>query len=187
MSPVSVHHYLWSWKSIYSTSVLPWELNFQFQVSPPVRRLTTFSLSPIHIAPFYFIAQFIASLPHSFWSSWSSKLLELLLSVACLVMAPLISWFCGSSFLRAPMLGCLSNRSWSKLVHADLCPLVLSCNSLVLNRDQYLNLQLLFNTLFQHFDVIFQASKDKRSGRGKRDKCYFLTYAALKTAQTPAH
>lgn len=57
----------------------------------------------------------------------------------------------------------------------------------MLNTGQNLNLQLLFNTLFQRFDVIFQASKDKKGGRGERDKCYLSTYAALKAAQTPAH
>lgn len=180
MSPESVHHYLWGCKLIYSSSVLLWELNFQFQTSPPVRRLTAFSLSPFYIAPLYFIAQFIASLPYSFWSSWSSKLLQLLLSVAGLVVTPLISWFSALSFSRAPLDSSRSNRSRSKLVGADLCPLGPPCNSLVLNTGQNLNLKLLLNTLLQHFDVIFQASKDKRSGRGERDKCYLSTCAALK-------
>lgn len=171
MSPESLHHYLWGCKPIYSSSVLPWELNFQFQVSPPVRRLKAFSLSPFYIALLYFIAPCIASLPCSFWSGWSSKLHQLLLSVACPVITPLISLFCDLSFLGAPMPSSSWNRSQTKLVHDDLCALVPSCNSFVLNRGQNLNLQLLFNTSPQHFGVIFQVSKDKRRGKGERDKC----------------
>lgn len=146
MSLELVHHYFWGCKPIYSTQ----ELNFQFQVSPPVRRLTAFSLSPFYIAPLYFIAQFIASRPYSFWSSWSGKHLQLLLSVASLVMTPLISWFRGLPFSRAPVHSSLLNRWQSKLVRADLCPLVPSSNSLGLNRGQNLSLQLLFNTLLHN-------------------------------------
>lgn len=150
-------------------------------MSPRVRRLTAFSLSPFYIELSYFTALFIASVTYSFWSSWSGNLLQLLLPVPSLVVTALVL------LVHQLVHSYLLDRSRFKPACADQRSLVPSCNSVVLNRDQNLSLYFLVNACFSILMCFSMHLRITGVLGGREQRCYLSTYATLKPAQTPAH